>query len=82
MKGNSKLGFSHKQGDGDAFSNLGFQKDQGNMDEEEKKKRLQLKLDLELIEFEEMGGFARVLREIFNPTDLNSMELDSVYQLK
>lgn len=36
-------------------------------------------MDLELIEFEEMGGFAKVLKDIFNPSDLNSMELDSVY---
>jgi hypothetical protein len=34
------------------------------------------------LEFEERGGFAKVLNDIFNPTDLNSMELDSVYQLK
>ena len=48
-------------------------------DLEEKKKRMQLKMDLELIEFEERGGFAKVLRDIFNPNDVNSMELDSVY---
>jgi hypothetical protein len=35
-----------------------------------------------LHEFEERGGFARVLRDIFNPTDQSSIELDSVYQLK
>lgn len=39
-------------------------------------------MDLELIEFEERGGFAKVLRDIFNPIDKNAMELDSVYQLK
>jgi hypothetical protein len=40
---------------------------------------MQLKLDLELIEFEERGGFAKVLNDIFNPSDVNSMELDSVF---
>jgi hypothetical protein len=48
-------------------------------DEEEKKKREQLKMDLELIEFEERGGFAKVLKDIFNPIEKNAMELDSVY---
>ena len=38
-----------------------------------------LKLEQELIEFDERGGFAQVLKDIFNPTDLSSMELDSVY---
>ena len=38
-----------------------------NDDYEEKKKRMQLKRDLELIEFEERGGFAQILRDIFNP---------------
>jgi hypothetical protein len=36
-------------------------------EQEEKRKRLQLKLDQELIEFEERGGFAKVLKDIFNP---------------
>eukprot|EP00347_Sterkiella_histriomuscorum_P011953 403370464 len=53
-----------------------------NDEQEEKRKRLQLKLDQELIEFEERGGFAKVLKDIFNPQDINSMELDSVFQLK
>ncbi len=35
-----------------------------------------------MIEFEERGGFAKVLKDIFNPTDFSSMELDSVFQLK
>ena len=35
-----------------------------------------------MIEFEERGGFAQVLKDIFNPQDTHSMELDSVYQLK
>ena len=34
-----------------------------------------------MLEFEQKGGFAAILREIFNPSD-ESMELDSVYQLK
>ena len=52
------------------------------MSKEEKKKLQQLKLDQELFEFEERGGFVQVLKDIFNPTDQSSMELDSVYQLK
>lgn len=48
----------------------------------EKKMRAQIKLDQELFEFEERGGFPQVLKDIFNPTDQSSMELDSVYQLK
>jgi hypothetical protein len=51
-------------------------------DKEEKKKAHMVKMDQELHEFEERGGFARVLRDIFNPTDQSSIELDSVYQLK
>ena len=38
-------------------------------DEEDKKKRRQVRLDQELLEFEERGGFTKVLRDIFNPTD-------------
>lgn len=48
-------------------------------DKDEKKKRLMVRLDQELIEFEERGGFAQVLKDIFNPVDQSSMELDSVY---
>ena len=69
---------SHKQAiDFDTDSRNG----KGNFtdEQEEKRKRLQLKLDQELIEFEERGGFAKVLRDIFNPQDINSMELDSVF---
>ena len=44
----------------------------------EEKKLKQLKRDQELIEFEERGGFARILKEIFHPTD-ESVELDSVF---
>jgi len=51
-------------------------------DAEEKRKRLQLKLDQELIEFEERGGFAQVLKDIFNPQTESAAQLDSVYQLK
>lgn len=51
-------------------------------DKEERKKRQQLRLDQELQDFDDRGGFAQVLKDIFNPTDQASMELDSVYQLK
>lgn len=33
-------------------------------------------------EFQDRGGFTRVLNDIFNPTDLKSLELDSVFQIK
>ena len=52
------------------------------IENEEQARRLQqLKREQELAEFEEKGGFARILRNFFNPTD-ESIELDSVYQLK
>ena len=35
-----------------------------------------------MMEFEERGGFSQVLKDIFNPSDLAAMELDSVFQLK
>ena len=41
-----------------------------------------MRLDQELQDFDDRGGFAQVLKDIFNPTDQASMELDSVYQLK
>ena len=50
--------------------------------EEERKKREEFERDQALIEFEERGGFAQVLKDIFNPSDMAAMELDSVYQLK
>lgn len=52
------------------------------IENEEQAKRLQqLKREQELAEFEEKGGFGRILRNFFNPND-ESIELDSVYQLK
>lgn len=33
-------------------------------------------------EFQDRGGFSRVLNDIFNPPDLKSMEIDSVFQIK
>jgi len=45
-------------------------------------KKLALRLEAQLTEFEDRGGFKRVLKDIFNPTDQSSMELDSVFQLK
>jgi len=52
------------------------------VDKEEKNQRRLVRLDQELIEFEERGGFSQVLKDIFNPSDQSSMELDSVFQLK
>ena len=68
----------------DTKDETGSQKDEEDPenDKNEKKKRQQLKLDQELFEFEERGGFAQVLKDIYNPSDQSSMELDSVYQLK
>ena len=64
----------------------GSQNDDGEHNAEhdlaEKKMRAQIRLDQELFEFEERGGFPQVLKDIFNPTYQSSMELDSVYQLK
>ena len=51
----------------DAGSNTDDNEDK--MDKEEKKKRKQLRLDQELFEFEERGGFVQVLKDIFNPSD-------------
>jgi hypothetical protein len=48
----------------------------------ERMKRIQLKKDMDLLEFEDKGGFVRVLNDIFNPQNSNSLELDSVFQLK
>lgn len=53
----------------------------GVENEEQARRLQQLKREQELAEFEEKGGFARILRNFFNPTD-ESVELDSVYQLK
>ena len=35
-----------------------------------------------MLEFQDRGGFVRVLNDIFNPQEVNSLELDSVFQLK
>ena len=45
----------------------------------ELRKKEQLKKEQDLIEFEKRGGFVRVLKDIFNPTDIAAMQLDSVY---
>lgn len=49
--------------------------------EEQAKRIAQLKRDQELADFEEKGGLSRILNDLFNPKD-ESIELDSVYQLK
>ena len=48
-------------------------------DKDERRQKQQLRLSTELLEFQERGGFPQVLKDIFNPTDQASMELDSVY---
>lgn len=51
-------------------------------DKEDKRKKDEFERDQALIQFEERGGFSQVLKDIFNPSDMAAMELDSVYQLK
>ena len=51
-------------------------------EKEDKRKKEEFERDQALIEFEERGGFSQVLKDIFNPSDMAAMELDSVYQLK
>lgn len=53
-----------------------------NEDKEDKRKKDEFERDQALIQFEERGGFSQVLKDIFNPSDMAAMELDSVYQLK
>ena len=48
-------------------------------EKEDKRKREEFERDQALIEFEERGGFSRVLKDIFNPSDMAAMELDSVF---
>ena len=48
----------------------------------ETKKLAMFKMSQEMQEFLDNGGFPKVLKDIFNPTDPTSMELDSVFQLK
>ena len=48
-------------------------------DKVEKEKRAQLKRDNAMQDFLDKGGFSKVLNDIFNPTDIKSLELDSVY---
>lgn len=58
------------------------QSSENKIENEEQAKRIaQLRRDQELAEFEEKGGLSRILNNLFNPKD-ESIELDSVYQLK
>ena len=50
--------------------------------QQDKDDRLKLKKEREMMDFEDKGGFEQVLKDIFNPSDLAAMELDSVFQLK
>ena len=51
-------------------------------EKEKRRKDEEFERDQALHEFEERGGFSQVLKDIFNPSDMAAMELDSVYQLK
>lgn len=42
----------------------------------------QLKLDQEIIDFEEQGGFKQAIEDLFNPLTKSGLQLDSVFQLK
>ena len=48
-------------------------------EKEDRRKREEFERDLALHEFEDKGGFSQVLKDIFNPSDMAAMELDSVY---
>lgn len=78
----SKTGQSGSTTGGSGEKNNDRQKDAGGengesgaegqtqgLDAEERKKRQQLRMDQELQDFDDRGGFAQVLKDIFNPTD-------------
>jgi glucan-binding YG repeat protein len=70
--------FHHKQ---EEQQEQEHQSDNKIENEEQAKRIAQLRRDQELADFEEKGGLARILNNLFNPKD-ESIELDSVYQLK
>lgn len=41
-----------------------------------------MRLEQELIDFKNRGGFTKVLNDLFNNPDIGSLEFDSVYKLK
>ena len=51
-------------------------------EKEKRRKREEFQKEQALHDFEERGGFSQVLKDIFNPSDMAAMELDSVFQLK
>jgi len=67
--------------DEDAVENLTEEEKwaKAEQEKEDKRKREEFERDQALIEFEEKGGFSQVLKDIFNPSDMAAMELDSVY---
>ena len=52
---------------------------QAELEREEKKKRDLLKKETAMNDFLDKGGFGTVLNNIFNPPELQAMELDSVF---
>jgi len=46
------------------------------------KKKRELAKQKEIEDFNENGGFPKLLKQIFQPSDSASIQLDSVYQLK
>jgi hypothetical protein len=57
-------------------------KDNEKKEDDEKKKFKDIEKEQALLAFLERGGFSQVLKDIFNPSDMSAMELDSVFQLK
>ena len=63
---------SHEKKDGKNDENQSQNEDDeydAEKDKDEKKKRQQLRLEQELQVFLDNGGFTKVLKDIFNPTD-------------
>lgn len=52
-----------------------------DMDPDEKRRRDAYREEQELRAFEEKGGFAGVLKDIFRPKAADGVDLDSVHQL-
>ena len=57
-------------------------KDDKKYNSEEKRRRQAFREEQELREFEEKGGFAGVLKDLFRPGPTNGLELDNVNMLQ
>jgi hypothetical protein len=72
--------FFEEAGSGEAQGNEDDAATDMNHDNEEKKMK-KIRMDQDLLDFEERGGLTSILKEIFNPRG-DHVELDAVYQLK